>query len=243
MIRSLRIKNFKCFKDESFELRPMNILCGENGVGKSSFIQSLLLMRETSTSASVPRIIKLNGPFFLELGQVADVLNHNKDNDDEFIEFALTDPDSHEFHWHFPFDASNAEDSFLIAENVPQNPPSCFTSEESCVFTFLSAERLGPRDTQKIQSAPKKNIQVGVRGEFTDEVLIRREFDKVRESLLYPCLSEKQGRDAGTVRQEKLSRLGKQVELWMQDLVPGIEIRSHAIPDTNAASRLTSTSS
>ncbi len=237
MIRSLRIKNFKCFIDESFELRPMNILCGENAVGKSSFIQSLLLMRETSTAASVPRIVRLNGPFFLELGQVADVLNHNnRDNNNEFIEFSLNDSYLQEFKWHFPFDASNTEDSFLRAENVPQNPPSCFTSEESCVFTFLSAERLGPRDTQKIQSVPKKNLQVGVRGEFTDEVLIRREFDKVRKSLLYPCFSEKQGRDAGTVRQEKLSRLGKQVELWMQDLVPGIEIRSHAIPDTNAAS-------
>jgi len=37
----IRIKNFKSIKELDFELKSLNILIGENGAGKSNFIDAL----------------------------------------------------------------------------------------------------------------------------------------------------------------------------------------------------------
>ena len=59
MIQSLELKNFKAIKKKNFKLRNLNILLGLNGQGKSSFIQSLLLLRQ---SDKLPQgELKLNG--------------------------------------------------------------------------------------------------------------------------------------------------------------------------------------
>lgn len=42
-IRNIKIKNYKCFRDESIDLSKLTVLTGRNSAGKSSFIQSLLL--------------------------------------------------------------------------------------------------------------------------------------------------------------------------------------------------------
>ena len=44
MINNLKIKQFKCIDDESFTFKNLTILTGLNSVGKSSVIQSILLM-------------------------------------------------------------------------------------------------------------------------------------------------------------------------------------------------------
>ena len=47
MIESIQIKNFKCFANSEVKLNYLTILAGANGVGKSTVIQSLLLVRQT----------------------------------------------------------------------------------------------------------------------------------------------------------------------------------------------------
>ncbi len=48
MIKHIEIKNFKAIKSKYFPLRNLNVLLGLNGQGKSSFIQSLLLLRQSN---------------------------------------------------------------------------------------------------------------------------------------------------------------------------------------------------
>ena len=43
MIRDIHIKGFKCFDDETLELRILTILTGTNSSGKSSLIQAILI--------------------------------------------------------------------------------------------------------------------------------------------------------------------------------------------------------
>jgi predicted ATPase len=59
MIQSLEIKNFKSIKSKFFHLRNLNVLLGLNGQGKSSFIQTLLLLRQSDKLNE--GILKLNG--------------------------------------------------------------------------------------------------------------------------------------------------------------------------------------
>ena len=47
MISTLNLKNFKSIKSKEFQLRNLNVVIGMNGQGKSSFIQSLLLLRQS----------------------------------------------------------------------------------------------------------------------------------------------------------------------------------------------------
>lgn len=227
MIGSLRIRNFKCFKDERFELRPLNIFCGQNGVGKSSAIQTLLLIREASSGLSNDEFVRLNGPSLLELGTVADVFYHNAD--DTFIEFTIEDTEGQELKWMFPAD-NVSENQYLVLkpdpslEGKPSRCLACFTSHQTSGFTYICADRHGPQDTQGIQSSSSETIQVGVRGEFTAEVLAKLGQYEVRERLLCP-------QPAG--EPERSKRLARQIEFWMRGLIPGIEIRSQSYPDTN----------
>ena len=46
MIKFINIQNFKSHKSTPINLKNLTVLCGNNGVGKSSAIQLFLLLRE-----------------------------------------------------------------------------------------------------------------------------------------------------------------------------------------------------
>ena len=47
MLSYLTLKNFKCFKEQSFALGNLTIIAGANGAGKSTLIQALMLLRQS----------------------------------------------------------------------------------------------------------------------------------------------------------------------------------------------------
>ncbi|MDQ1256487.1 MAG: hypothetical protein QG656_1083 [Candidatus Hydrogenedentes bacterium] len=47
MITELFLRNFKCFESQHLELRNLALLAGLNGMGKSSILQALLLLRQS----------------------------------------------------------------------------------------------------------------------------------------------------------------------------------------------------
>ena len=47
MLEFLTLSNFKTFKHQGLQLRPLTLLAGLNGTGKSSALQSLLLLRQS----------------------------------------------------------------------------------------------------------------------------------------------------------------------------------------------------
>jgi len=48
MIESIELINFKSIKKHRFPLRNLNVALGLNGMGKSTFIQALLLLRQSN---------------------------------------------------------------------------------------------------------------------------------------------------------------------------------------------------
>ncbi len=76
MFTSLRLKNFKAWRDSGeMPLAPVTLLLGSNSTGKSSLIQSLLLLKQTITSPD--RSIHLN----LGGDEVNDYFNFGHFND------------------------------------------------------------------------------------------------------------------------------------------------------------------
>ncbi|MBF0488725.1 MAG: AAA family ATPase [Nitrospirae bacterium] len=61
MITSLNIKNFKAHENTELYLSNLNILAGLNGIGKSSIIQSILLLRQSHLKNLLLKGLDLNG--------------------------------------------------------------------------------------------------------------------------------------------------------------------------------------
>ena len=73
MIKQWRVSNFKSFKNPApIRLAQINIMAGANSSGKSSIIQSMLLLKQTLQYGSANRAVALNGPL-LRLGAFDDV--------------------------------------------------------------------------------------------------------------------------------------------------------------------------
>ena len=73
MIDKIIAKNFKSFKDLSLGLRPLTVLCGTNGSGKSYVMQLLLLLKENARVGIGDVKAKLNTDW-INLGKQKDVL-------------------------------------------------------------------------------------------------------------------------------------------------------------------------
>ena len=82
MLSKFSVRNFKCFDDISLTLRPLTVLTGINGTGKSSFIQALLLLRQSGSPGM--RELILNGSL-VSLGYGQDVLYEFADDDSNIV--------------------------------------------------------------------------------------------------------------------------------------------------------------
>lgn len=172
-MEKLTIKNYKCFKNLELPLNDLTVLTGCNGNGKSSVVQTMLLMRsaiekcaplgETGYDLSGFRSagIGINGIYCQYPGEAAKLLNG--DGDDSKIQVAYSSDDT-----------KTALD-FEVSENSPLSlRASCLhTGGQTPVsmpeFYYLNAERLGPRvqGTTCAQDFPN----VGFQGEYTAQIL------------------------------------------------------------------------
>lgn len=72
MIKKVELINFKSHKNTVLNLENLTVLCGQNGTGKSSFIQSLLLLRQSNLKNRLDKVLDLNDPLCY-LGKAQDV--------------------------------------------------------------------------------------------------------------------------------------------------------------------------
>ncbi|WP_176439353.1 AAA family ATPase [Rhizobium esperanzae] len=87
MIKEWRVKNFKSLAQPNIlRLAKINVIAGANSSGKSSVIQSILLLKQTLQYAARSRALALNGPI-LRLGDLDDV--KHRGSTDPFIEFGF----------------------------------------------------------------------------------------------------------------------------------------------------------
>ena len=210
MIGSLQIARFKCFELEVLAMKPLTILTGINGGGKSTVLQSLLLARLASISTE--RTIRLNGPYDLALGTAIDVLHQSSA---PVIGVDIKDVDAQST-WGYEFSVPEAAEAlYLTATSVPEGPvPGVGNAPGG--FTYLCAERLGPRDILAVSAEEPDDIGVGVHGEFTAQVLALRETRAVnvrrtvRDALKFPAVDS------------PLLRL--QAEAWTSDIIRPVRI-------------------
>ncbi len=193
MLRSLHVESFKCFQQLDLELRPLTLLSGVNGGGKSSVIQSLVLLSQTLSEREWGRTLLLEGPE-LALGSAADVLNQNAR--DRLVLGAATKTERLE--WVFKAADRRAlsvelERVTRNGANVPLSDPirwllPATRAEASSVvaalrrFSWITAERTGPRELLPLRDE-QGHRHAGARGELAAGLLHWRKDDDVRPAL------------------------------------------------------------
>lgn len=221
MISNLTLKNFKCFREQSFPLKPLTVLSGTNGAGKSSVIQSLLLLRALKYERR-STYLPLNGIFGLELGTVGDILCQTPQKGG--IEIVAEHQGGIKSRILASAEQSKLDDRFFSLSQYFLESTSALNADRTFRFAYLAADRLGPRDNYSTQSAPKAFGSIDSRGEFTAQILAENEREPIGGALVH------QAHDKNSI-----ALLRQQIELWMGEWIPGIQIRVETFPGTNIA--------
>lgn len=217
MITSVKLKNFKCFRELDLELRPFTLLAGLNGMGKSSVIQSLLVLRQSYLSKALrEKRLDLSGEL-IDLGTGQDVLLDGADEDFISIRITWAGGGNNPFPsalFQFAYDRTENRLGFvsdsehlasLDALQATSGPLQPFAGD----FQYLCAERLGPRKFLPLVESHARRRDLGPRGEYVLHLLL----DYGRELM-------KDG-DARVTASADGQALRQQVELWLQDVSPG----------------------
>ena len=87
MLRKVRLTNFKCFEKLDLDCAPLNLLCGLNGMGKSTVIQAMLVLRQSFDTGELQNGRLVLGGDQIDLGTSSDVLFEDAERD--LLSFAL----------------------------------------------------------------------------------------------------------------------------------------------------------
>jgi len=73
-LAEIRLKNFKAVADETVELGMLTVIVGKNSAGKSTLLQSILVLKQTIASRDSSPVFPLNGDH-VRLGTFDEVMN------------------------------------------------------------------------------------------------------------------------------------------------------------------------
>lgn len=92
MLRSIGFENYKCFERAKVDIAPLTILCGVNSSGKSSIINSLLMMKQSYENTVMENNMSLNGAY-IKCGSFEDISTNKNNNPIKFcVEYELNRP-------------------------------------------------------------------------------------------------------------------------------------------------------
>ena len=218
MLNTITINNFKCFSQQTIEFGLLTVLAGTNGVGKSTVIQALLLLRQAIEN-NYEKNILLNGPFLLNLGNSNEIINSAAKG--SVLSFELRGDFCKE---DFKFSAPDGSLSLVPIEEKSTSGEYRNVSIHTEEFYYLNAERFGPRNIQSV--VDQRFINTGYQGEFTGQAISKIENSNVKFNANDPrVLIAEEG--------EKYYSVKKQIELWMDYIVPGVQINIDAYPKVN----------
>jgi predicted ATPase len=218
MLSSLTLKNFKPFENQSFSLKPLTLLTGLNSTGKSSVLQSLLLLRQSSQQDDLlDRVgLVLNGDL-VSIGTGQDALFKRAKEDFITLEIGM----NNDIKGTWIFDCDRESDIMQISPLSSADVAiykSCLFNDK---FHYLKAERIAPRNYfQMSDFKVRQHQQIGSQGEFTPHFLSINEYKKIPHSQLsHPSAQS--------------DILKSQVEAWLGEISPGtrIDIKLHSAMD------------
>ena len=230
MLNRLDLETFKCFKLMRLPLGPLTLLSGTNASGKSSILQSLVLLHQTMLENEWSRRIVLNGSV-TNLGTVTDVVDRVNGRDSFAIGLSNDDTSCS---WAFSGDRRDMSlqvSKVTIQGEVMDNletlryllPVDSGENALSLVghvrdLTYITAEREGPREFYPLEDQYKAS-RVGPQGENAVSVFYRSVDERVLDQLILEGV-------APTVLHQVAAR--------MDSFFPGCAVDVQHVPNANA---------
>ena len=195
MITKLQIHNFKSHHNTELNMGALTVLTGINSSGKSSVLQTLLLLRQSFRKGRLGTGLDLNKPL-CDIGKGYDALSRFAE--DDVITFVIEDNKKYE--WSFNL-TGKLDDTFIPAiKKVSVLPKSLikrplFTND----FQYLSASRwanrnLYPMDSYAVETEKQLSLEYG-QGELVAHFLEyygnHRAFAIQLDNILHPSSASK----------------------------------------------------
>ena len=221
MLSNVYIRNFKSFQSAEIRLSNLTLFTGSNGLGKSSFIQVLLLLRQSYNAQMLPgKGLYLDGEY-VKIGTGKDAFNWNA-AEEEGIYFELAWDDGVESAYQFEY---RPKSNFLPLRKHDQNhvavaaKKSLFNNQ----FRYLSAERISPETSYQPSDYHVNQLRtLGNRGEYTVHFIASNE----NEEIPIPSLSHPGARNL---------TIPAQISAWLSEISKGISQQSRYHPEVGLA--------
>ncbi|MEO8340874.1 MAG: DUF3696 domain-containing protein [Nitrospirota bacterium] len=219
MIKDLLLRNFKCFEHQRIPMRNLTLLTGLNGMGKSSVLQALLLLRQSYLDGTLPDDgLELNGSL-VQMGTAKDILYEDAQQDEFEINLSWDDGADARLvlQYHREADVLNIDSNSVDRDIFSRLP---FTDG----FHYLQAERLGPRTTNVISDYQvRMHRQIGSSGQFAQHFLYVYGSENVTDERLLHDSTEAHD-------------LRTQVQCWLHEISPGTKLSLESHPQMDLVS-------
>ncbi|MBC5836695.1 AAA family ATPase [Flavobacterium muglaense] len=228
MIQTLEIKNFKTIKNKRFNLKNLNLNLGLNGMGKSTFIQSILLLKQSKSLSGGQ--LNLQGEY-VNIGTTKDALyQYAKKGENLCFEIQFDNSDVFSMEFDYKIDADYF--SFNPKLNMYGESNEAIEKAEKSIFNrnfqYLNANRIEPKSIyNKSYSNVVNDNNIGNNGEFTAHYIESHGNDEVLfDNLLHKDTVVK---DTTTNIDIVNRTLINQINLWMGEISPGVNVRTTSI--------------
>lgn len=229
MIKAIELKNFKSIKSKYFPLRNLNVLLGLNGQGKSSFIQALLLLRQSDKLQQGE--LKLNGGDngLVNIGTTKDAQYQYSNNENLAIELQFLETQSHLLEFEYKIDADIFKQKVFLKDLdnsfLEENKSEALFSNN---FQYLNAQRVEPKSLNitSYTNVVEAN-DIGKYGQYTAHYIeLRANEEVIFENILHINSLVK---DEFTGNEILNKTLINQINLWMGEISPGVNVKTTKI--------------
>ncbi|MEZ0484569.1 AAA family ATPase [Fibrella aquatica] len=172
MITRLTIENFKAFEYAELNLTELNLLTGVNGVGKSSVIQALLLLRQSKIMDG----LSLNGDL-INIGLGRDALHAQASETTLYFNLLFDDGSLIERRYDY------IQDADFLPVRLKNHLPGALSKPlfREGNFQYLNAERKSPSVIFPASNYQVQQLRsVGKYGEYAVHFLAHYQFEKVK---------------------------------------------------------------
>ena len=223
MITWMQLTNFKCFQQLKLDCTPLNLLCGLNGMGKSSVIQALLVLRQSFESHELLNGNLILGGQRIDIGSGVDVLF--EDAEGEIVAFALESDETSQG-WQLAFECVGTSDQ--LTSVVTENHTGEYVAEEwrnvppfGGIVLYVNADRAGPRKWYPTSDILARRVEFGLSGEHAWNFLTHQG-------------DEFLGHADPRCHDTRRRRLRQVVDDWLQYVSPGAHLNLSTVPSADA---------
>lgn len=229
MIQSFELKNFKSIKKKNFKLRNLNVLLGLNGQGKSSFIQSLLLLRQSDKLSQGELKLNSGENGLANIGTTKDALYQYSKSEGLSITLQFKDTQPYQMDFGYEIDADVFKQKIYLADLVDNYitanlEQSLFSNN----FQYLNAQRIEPKSVNVTSYSNVVDANnIGKYGQYTAHYIELRG----NEEIAFDNVLHKDSKTFDSVTNKEVvnKTLINQINLWLGEISPGVNVRTTKI--------------